>query len=81
MAEPPDQTPPAPGRGHLRDSHADPEQVIGTLKAAFVHGRLDRNEFDLRVGQAFASRTYAELAALTADIPARLAAAQPPPST
>ena len=49
---------------------ADREQVIGTLKAAFVHGRLDRGEFDLRVGQAFASRTYAELAAVTASIPA-----------
>jgi hypothetical protein len=30
------------------------------------------------VGQAFASRTYADLAALTADLPAGLAAAQPP---
>jgi hypothetical protein len=65
------------GRGRLRASHADREQVIGTLKAAFVQGRLDRDEFDLRVGQAFASRTYAELAAVTADLPAGLAAAQP----
>jgi len=62
----------------MRASHADREQVIETLKAAFVQGRLDRDEFDLRVGQTFASRTYAELAALTADIPARLAAARPP---
>ena len=62
----------------MRASHADREQVIETLKAAFVQGRLDRDEFDLRVGQTFASRTYAELAALTADIPARLTAARPP---
>jgi hypothetical protein len=81
MAEPPDQTPAAAGRGDLRASHADREQVIGVLKAAFVQGRLDRDEFDLRVGQAFASRTCAELAAVTADLPAGLAAAQPPPST
>ena len=47
------------------------------LKAAFVQGRLAKDELDARVGQAFASRTYAELAALTADIPAGLAAAQP----
>ena len=67
------------GRGRLRASHADREQVIGTLKAAFVQGRLDRDEFDLRAGQAFASRTYAELAALTADLPAGLAAGQPRP--
>jgi len=66
------------GRGHLRASHADREQVIGTLKAAFVAGMLAKDEFDLRVGQTLASRTYAELAALTADLPAGLAAAQPP---
>jgi Domain of unknown function (DUF1707) len=68
----------AGGRGHLRASHADREQVIGALKAAFVQGRLDRDEFDLRVSQAFASRTYAELAAVTADLPAGLAEARLP---
>ena len=46
--------------------------MIGTLKAAFVQGRLVKDEFDLRVGQALAPRTYAELAALTADLPAGL---------
>jgi hypothetical protein len=66
------------GRGHLRASHADREQVIGTLKTAFVAGMLAKDEFDLRVGQTLASRTYAELAALTADLPAGLAAALPP---
>ena len=68
----------AAGRGHLRVSHAEREQVIDTLKAAFVHGMLAKDEFDLRVGQAFASRTYAELAAVTADLPAGPTAAQPP---
>ena len=68
----------AGGRGHLRSSHADREQVIGMLKAAFVQGMLARDEFDMRVGQVLASRTYAELAAVTADLPAGLAAAQPP---
>jgi hypothetical protein len=68
----------AVGRGHLRASHADREQVIGTLKVAFVQGVLTKDEFDLRVGQTFASRTYADLAALTADIPAGVPAAQPP---
>jgi len=69
----------AAGRGHLRASHADREQVIGTLKAAFVQGRLTRDEFDLRVGQALTARTYAELAALTADLPAWPVGAVPPP--
>jgi len=60
----------AGGRGRLRTSRADREQVIEVLKDAFVQDRLDKDEFDARVGQAFASRTYAELAAVTADIPA-----------
>src|SRR5262245_27682943 len=66
------------GRGDLRASHADREQVIGVLKAAFVAGMLAKDEFDLRVGQTLASRTYAQLAELTADLPAGIAAAQPP---
>lgn len=67
---------PAAGRGHLRVSDAEREQVIGILKAAFVRGVLAKDEFELRVGQAFASRTYAELAAVTAGLPAGPAAAQ-----
>jgi len=58
------------GRGGLRASHADREQVIRTLKAAFVEGRLTEDELDARVDQVYASRTYAELDALIADIPA-----------
>ena len=59
----------AAGRGPMRASHADREQVIEALKDAFVHGRLNRDELDARAGQALAARTYAELAAVTADIP------------
>jgi len=77
MAEPPDHVPAIAGRGHLRASHADREQVIDVLKAAFVRGMLTKDEFDLRVSQAFASRTGRELAAFVADLPAGLAAAQP----
>jgi hypothetical protein len=62
----------------LRAGHADRVQVIGTLKAAFMHGRLTEDEYDERVGQASAVRTRAELAALTADLPAGRAAARPP---
>jgi hypothetical protein len=75
--QPGDETAGEAGRGHLRASHADRERVVGTLKAAFVAGMLAKDEFDLRVGQAFASRTYAELAALTTDLPAGLAVTQP----
>ena len=66
---PPD-LPGAARRGRLRASDADREHVIETLKVAFVQGRLTKDELDLRAGQTFASRTYAELAALTVDIPA-----------
>ena len=78
MAEPPDQVPATAGRGHRRASHGDREQVIDILKAAFVQGMLAKDEFDLRVGRAFAARTSMELSALTADLPGRLTAAQPP---
>jgi acyl carrier protein phosphodiesterase len=66
------------GSDRLRAGHADRVQVIGTLKAAFMYGRLTEDEYDERVGQASAVRTHAELAALTADLPAGRAAARPP---
>jgi len=68
----------ADAQGHLRTSRADREQAVDMLKAAFVQGRLTKGEFDLRIGQAFASRTYADLAALTADISDGVTSAQPP---
>jgi hypothetical protein len=69
-------------RGRFRASHADREHVIETLKVAFVQGRLTKDELDTRVARTLASRTYAELAALTADIPAGLAGlpAEPVPA-
>ncbi|HEY7880182.1 MAG TPA: DUF1707 domain-containing protein [Streptosporangiaceae bacterium] len=66
------------GRGHLRASHADRDGIAGILKAAFVRGMLDQGEFTLRVGQALTARTHADLAALTADLPADLHADPPP---
>lgn len=67
----------AAGRGRIRASRADRERVIELLKVAFVQDRLTQGELDTRVGLALASRTYAELADLTADIPAGPAAAEP----
>ena len=62
----------------LRVSHTDRERVIDVLKAAFVQGLVAKDEFDARVGQTLASRTYAELAAVTADLPAGLIGDRPP---
>jgi hypothetical protein len=61
--------PAAAGGDRLRAGHADREQVIETLKTAFVDGRLTRDELDARAGRALSARTRADLAALTADIP------------
>jgi DUF1707 SHOCT-like domain len=61
----------------LRASRADRERVIDLLKAAFVQGRLDQDEFDARVGQVLVSRTHWELAAVTFDLPAELIGALP----
>ncbi len=58
----------AAGRGHLRASDADREQVIEVLKAAFAHGGLVKDEFEARIGQTFVSRTYADLAGVTAGL-------------
>ena len=58
------------GRGRLRASHADREHVIDLLKAAYVRGHVTKDEFDVRVGRALVSLTYAELARVTAGIPA-----------
>lgn len=52
--------------------------MIDVLKSAFAQGRLAKGEFDARVGRAFASRTSADLAAVTADLPTWLVGAQPP---
>ena len=65
------------GRGGMRTSRAEREQAIEVLKVAFVQDRLTKDEFDVRAGQALTARTYAELAVLTADIPAEPTEAQP----
>jgi Domain of unknown function (DUF1707) len=67
----------AAGRGPMRASHADRERVIEALKDAFVHGRLTKDELDTRAGRTLAARTYAELDAVTADIPPARAASGP----
>jgi hypothetical protein len=64
--------------GYLRASHVDREHAIDVLKAAFVQGMLTKAELDARVGQAFASRTHGDLAAITADLPAGLTRTAPP---
>jgi Domain of unknown function (DUF1707)/Domain of unknown function (DUF4190) len=58
------------GHEQMRASNADRERAIDVLKAGFAEGRLTKEEFDQRAGQVYSSRTYAELADVTADLPA-----------
>ncbi len=49
---------------------ADRERTMDVLKAAFTEGRLTKGEFDERTARVLAARTYADLHALVADLPA-----------
>jgi hypothetical protein len=63
----------------LRASHADRDQVVELLQVAAGDGRLSAEELDDRLERALTARTYAELAALTTDLPATAGAVVPPP--
>jgi hypothetical protein len=54
----------------MRAAYADRERAVDVLKAGFAEGRLTQEEYNDRMGRAFTARTYGELAALTADLPA-----------
>jgi DUF1707 SHOCT-like domain len=62
--EPPEPVP-APD---LRASDADRDRVIDVLRAATEDGRLTADEFNERMEAALSSRTFRELAPLTADL-------------
>jgi DUF1707 SHOCT-like domain len=63
----------------LRASHADRDQVVELLRVAAGDGRLSPEELDDRLERALTARTYAELAALTTDLPATAGALVAPP--
>jgi uncharacterized protein DUF1707 len=58
------------GRGELRAAHTDRDAVVELLRVAAGDGRLTADELDDRLELALTARTYSELAALTADLPA-----------
>jgi Domain of unknown function (DUF1707) len=58
------------GDGELRASYADRDAVVEQLRVAAGDGRLTPEELDERLGAALTAKTYAELAALTSDLPA-----------
>ena len=54
----------------MRAATPDRERAVDVLKAGFTEGRLTQEEYNHRMGQAYSAKTYGELAALTADLPA-----------
>ncbi len=50
-------------------SPADRDRAIRVLQDSFVEGRLTKEEFDDRVGQAIMSRDFGELLTLISDLP------------
>src|SRR5215472_15278270 len=57
-------------QGELRASHMDRDRVVELLRVAAGDGRLTPDELDQRLEAALTAKTYAELAALTTDLPA-----------
>ena len=73
--QPPGYVPSPYGHAHyvqpnMLAAAADRERTIDVLKAAFGEGRLTKEEFDSRSGRVLAARTYADLGAIVADLPA-----------
>jgi hypothetical protein len=54
----------------MRAATADRERTVDVLKAGFAEGRLTQDEYAERMGRAYSARTYGELNALIADLPA-----------
>ena len=59
----------AGGAGRMRASDADREHAVEVLKAGFADGRLPREDYDERLGQAYTAPTRADLEYVTAQLP------------
>ncbi len=57
-------------RGSLRASDAERDQVVDRLHQAATEGRIGSDELEQRVSTALKARTYDELEATVADLPA-----------
>jgi hypothetical protein len=54
----------------MRAADADRQAVAERLRGALEEGRLDLHEYDERLQQAYAAKTYGELKGLLTDLPA-----------
>jgi hypothetical protein len=64
-------------RGEIRASDADRDRAADLLNAAYGAGRLSQDEYDARLENAFAARTYADLDQLLTGLPVTRAAMEP----
>jgi hypothetical protein len=59
----------ASGAGGMRASDADRERAAEVLRTGFAEGRLDKDEYDVLLGQVYTAKTRAELATATQQLP------------
>ena len=64
----------AMGRDEMRAADADRQAVADQLKSALDEGRLDLHEYDERLRQAYAAKTYGDLDSLVTDLPGTIPA-------
>ncbi|EXU61599.1 hypothetical protein Z951_46385 [Streptomyces sp. PRh5] len=64
----------------MRASDAERERIAEVLREAVAEGRLDMEEFEERLGAAYAARTHGELEPLVRDLPVPGSAAPVPPA-
>ena len=62
--------PPGYAQPGMRAASADRDRTIDVLTAAYGEGRLTKEEFDARCSRVLAAKTYADLGAVVADLPA-----------
>ena len=65
-------------RDQWRVSHDEREAVVERLNNAAAEGRIDLDELDVRLSKALTAKTYADLDALTADLPPEAPVSQEP---
>jgi Domain of unknown function (DUF1707) len=63
-------------RDEMRAGDSERQEVADRLKAALDEGRLDLHEYDERLGQTYAAKTYGDLDRLVTDLPGPIPAQQ-----
>ncbi|GAA1282019.1 DUF1707 SHOCT-like domain-containing protein [Streptomyces javensis] len=71
-------SPDLPDPAGMRASDAERERIAEVLREAVAEGRLDMEEFEERLGAAYAARTHGELEPLVRDLPVPGSAAPAP---